>query len=352
MIQVPPLRSNRITLIRLLCAVAVVLSHLDWFAGNDSDPFRHLGMYSVAIFFGLSGFLLTDSISRKQLSFDFIRDRFFRIYPGYLVNLICICLLFSPLYQIIVMREFAYHITVDNLYYFFANISTVSYQTDINDNLKSSSVPIWNPPLWTLSYEITCYFLLFLFVRILNTNFFKFLLFFIPILILGYFSIILFFREVLDERISFSIYYSSFFFLGSLLYRYRVDQNKRNIFIISLVLVISVLIPSVDYMEFFGFKDFMIGLALIPFSLFLAFNPKSNFVMRNDYSYGVYIYSAPVTQTLILIFPDLRTNWFIMAITCSLGSLFFAFFSWHFVEKPSLRFKSRYSSGKLIGRVI
>jgi peptidoglycan/LPS O-acetylase OafA/YrhL len=105
-------------------------------------------------------------------------------------------------------------------------------------------------------------------------------------------------------------------------------------------------------MIFFGFKDFAIGLALIPFSLFLAFNPKSDFDVRHDYSYGIYIYSAPVTQLLILIFPDLRSNWILLAITCCIGSFFFALLSWHFVEKPALKLKNKHSLKNPIGRVL
>jgi len=43
---------NRITLIRLLCAIIVLVPHLDWIAVNPTDNFRRLGLYAVAIFLG------------------------------------------------------------------------------------------------------------------------------------------------------------------------------------------------------------------------------------------------------------------------------------------------------------
>jgi peptidoglycan/LPS O-acetylase OafA/YrhL len=91
------LSNNRITLIRLFCAIIVLVSHLDWIAGNSTDSFRRLGLYAVAIFFGLSGFLLTDSIFRSGANIIFIRNRILRIFPGF-IGVLFLTSLFLPPY--------------------------------------------------------------------------------------------------------------------------------------------------------------------------------------------------------------------------------------------------------------
>ena len=160
--------NNRMTSVRLLCAMMVLFSHLDWIAGNPTDSFRRLGLYAVAIFFGLSGFLLTDTLFRNGATYAFIRNRILRIFPGFIGVLFFTSFLFAPLYEAIKLKEFSYFFTVENILYILNNITTYSLQADINGSLVDGSVNLWNPPLWTLSYELLCYFSLFIFFKILG----------------------------------------------------------------------------------------------------------------------------------------------------------------------------------------
>jgi peptidoglycan/LPS O-acetylase OafA/YrhL len=54
-----------------------------------------------------------------------------------------------------------------------------------------------------------------------------------------------------------------------------------------------------------------------------------------DYSYGVYIYGAPVQISFFMAFPNI-TVWQLTAVATPVV-LVLAAFSWHFVEKPSLK---------------
>jgi peptidoglycan/LPS O-acetylase OafA/YrhL len=178
--------NNRITLTRFICSILVLGSHLDWIAGNPTDNFRSLGLYAVAIFFGLSGFLLTDSILRNGADVNFIRNRVLRIFPGFIGVLVFTGLFFAPLHHIIKVREFDYVFTQDNIFYVFRNITSFILQPDINQSLESSNVSNWNPPLWTLSYELLCYFFLFILVRSLRTRYTRVVSIFLPAFILIY----------------------------------------------------------------------------------------------------------------------------------------------------------------------
>lgn len=332
--------NNRITLIRLICAIMVLISHLDWIAGNPTDCFRRLGLYAVAIFFGLSGFLLTNSILRGGANTYFIRNRILRIFPGYIGVLILTSLLFAPLYHIIETRDFTFIYNKNNVLYIFRNITTFILQSDINNSLKRSSVPNWNPPLWTLSYELLCYFILFILIRVFGTKYistiYPFLFASIAIYLLGGFSII-----QIPSRINMLVYYASFFFLGSFLYLKKVHE-KYNLFIVLIFApLISFLIPRNSDASYFDNRDFVLGLFLIPLSLFLSFNPKASTKLRNDYSFGIYIYSAPISQLLILKFNSMRHNWIIYAISTLGVTLIFSWLSWRLIEKPALKLKKR-----------
>jgi len=63
------------------------------------------------------------------------------------------------------------------------------------------------------------------------------------------------------------------------------------------------------------------------------------FGREHDFSYGLYVYSFPVQQTLT----GLGLNAFgllvysLLSVSCS---LVFAAFSWHFVEKHALKLKN------------
>ncbi len=68
-------------------------------------------------------------------------------------------------------------------------------------------------------------------------------------------------------------------------------------------------------------------------------NPKRNRIVNSgDYSYGLYLYAAPVQQTVAWALGS-SNNWAInvaLALPITVG---FALFSWHFVEKPFLKVK-------------
>ncbi len=332
--------NNRITLTRLICSILVLVSHLDWIAGNPTDNFRRLGLFAVAIFFGLSGFLLTDSILRNGASIDFIRNRIIRIFPGFIGVLVFTSLFFAPLSHIIKVRDFDYVFTQDNIFYIFRNVTSFILQPDINQSLESSNVSNWNPPLWTLSYELLCYLFLFILVWSLKIRYTRAVSIFLPALIAIY-VLVGFSFIYIPDRISMVIYYSSFFFLGSFLYLKKAHRNFTLFILLIFSFPLLFLIPGNSDKVFFDNRDFAVGIFLIPLVLFLSFNLKVPIKLSNDYSFGIYIYSAPISQLLILNFNTMRQNWLIYA-SCTLGvTLVFSWLSWHLIEKPALKLKKR-----------
>src|SRR4051812_37390900 len=94
-------RDNNFNLIRVLAALAVLVTHSFTLAlgTSDAEPFAHsLGMtpggMAVDIFFVTSGFLVTASMLQRQNIIAFLWARALRIFPALWVMLIVTVLLF------------------------------------------------------------------------------------------------------------------------------------------------------------------------------------------------------------------------------------------------------------------
>lgn len=98
-------RDNNFNLIRLLAALAVMVSHSFALAlgGGSFEPFRSSlgmspGMIAVDVFFATSGFLVTASLLSRRNPIEFIRARGLRIFPGLLVVLALTVFVLGPVF--------------------------------------------------------------------------------------------------------------------------------------------------------------------------------------------------------------------------------------------------------------
>jgi len=72
-------------------------------------------------------------------------------------------------------------------------------------------------------------------------------------------------------------------------------------------------------------------------------NPRRTIIVNSgDYSYGVYLYAAPIQQTVTLAL-GATNNWAVNVAVALPATVLLALFSWHAVEKPFLKIK-RYIS--------
>jgi len=69
--------------------------------------------------------------------------------------------------------------------------------------------------------------------------------------------------------------------------------------------------------------------------------PEIPFFSRGDYSYGVYLYGFPIQQSIVAATGVV--NPFMLFAMTLIPVVGLAVMSWHFVEKPMLRFRKGFS---------
>lgn len=329
--------NSNITLMRHICAVLVIVSHLNWLQGDMYDPFRRLGLYAVAVFFGLSGFLLTRSLCRKNDVVGFIRNRFLRIFPGFTFILFITAFIFAPIVQSRNFKRVSFPGS-ENLEYFFYNLSTEIVKPTIGKSLGNLPVQNWNPSLWTISYEIMCYLGL-LILYLLFKQKLNFAVFTVTFTSIISWAVVGIFDLVIPMRIHLLLYYLSFFTLGCTFYFLNLEKRKFIAQVSFVFLTFIYFLPYRSPIEYFERKDFLIGILLVPISLYICNTLKVEIRFRNDYSYGLYIFGAPVTQIFLSFRLDRHVNEFGLYASIILTTFFCAYVSWHLVESKAMLLK-------------
>ncbi len=335
---------NNFNLIRLLAATGVIITHSYSLLGRPENDilavvtkgllsFSRLGVY---VFFVISGFLVAQSFERSKTVLSFFWKRFLRILPALAAVLLSTVFILGAI------------VTTNSLADYFDSYSTWRYLGGLTLYRISYLLPgvftnnpypqAVNGSLWTLPHEWTCYVILAL---LLWWGKFKKEIIFLAIFIL------LFFRiygdgELVDGTIPLLLLngkqlvnFALYFFGGTLAYLYRdkIVFNKWITLFFILAFVFSVGHRLGPYLLFLVVTYFTLGLAVLPI-------PGRNFFDERDYSYVLYIYAFPIQQTLVYYFlPHLQVA--SLAVLAWLAAMPLAIISWHIIEKPCLRLKSK-----------
>ena len=145
--------------VRALACLWVFFSHIylideGWYEGHGftGRAWMHHGFMGVAIFFVLSGFLLSQPFWRRHASHggpqqspnlrSYTRRRVARIIPGYMLALVLPAVINGIITQPFVIKSVA--------------MSTIF----VNQLLPITYQPDWNRPLWSISVEMAFYLML------------------------------------------------------------------------------------------------------------------------------------------------------------------------------------------------
>lgn len=327
-------KRNNFTLLRLLAALAVVVSHAVFLrTGNKADEIfagasvYNLGDHAVNVFFVLSGLTVAASLDRSGSSVHFLIARLLRIFPGLIV---CTALLVTVGIVVTECSPVAYLADARVLKYVLKTVSLSTGAAELPGVFSNNPHPsVVNASLWTLKFELLCYVLL---ASAGAFNLFRkrYLNWLLPIgfLLSGGFLVQRFggLADPVEQMARFWLCFS----IGVGFFVFRSSIRISWIFGFFLVALMAATLGTawdrVISPVATGYAAVLLGSVPLP--------GVRQFTNKVDLSYGVYIFGWPISQTLILTVPGITTATLIIA-SCGLA-LSVAVLSWHLVEKPSL----------------
>lgn len=333
-------RGNSLTVVRLLAAVAVVVSHsFPIVIGVGAKeplasltPFN-LGQHAVNVFFVISGFTLANSIERRPELASFIAARILRIFPGVFVLGVVFAFGFGPLLSTCSARDY------------FSDAHTWLYPFSIliqfNDATPPhglfESVPYAgnvNEPLWTIRYELAAYVGLAGMAALGLLRAWSALAASIFAALTLYGLVTSFPKLTGDIQGFYNLArFALCFLFGAVACRLK-DRIRLSVPFAAVALGAGALwtsLPgaSVVWMFVVGYLVFCVG-AIRP-------GPVGKWFDRNDMSYGTYLYGWPIQQTLVTLIPGLGVASLIfLAVPLAMTA---GFLSWTLIERPALRLK-------------
>lgn len=306
-------RSRNLDLLRLLLATGVIVSHA-WplaLGPGTSEPLEHLtghslGGWAIGGFFFISGLLITSSAEHKSpRCFWVARAR--RIVPGLGAALLITLALSFASGSTAGMQEAAL--------WFFRALTLVSIEHRLPEAFAANPFPeVVNGPLWSLFYEVLAYAICAAFVwaggaRNSMTVWALLTLTALMCLVPG---------ELPGRMATFAPLFASFA-LGMAAYVWRDRIVLRPATVVFALLLAS-------------FLPGPLSLGAVSGAGVVAAMSGPVVALRNDASYGMYIYGWPIAQTLVAILPGIAPV--PLAILSVVATYPVALLSWHFVERP------------------
>jgi len=334
-------RDNNFQLIRLLAATGVVFFHSYALTNHWTDeplwrrvPELNFGALGVACFFVISGFLVTQSWLARERVVPFVAARALRIYPA-LVGAVALTLLLAWMSG--TLGPGAFLADPQTLDY----IAHVTPAWDMRHQLPGAfpGNPIphdVNGSLWTLPVELRLYVAVLVagMVGILARRVAWFAVLWLLLVWWLWRPATLPpppFDKVTGDLVL-------LFALGSLasVWRAAIPVSLA----IAAAALLLVIVNPADMPRGVLFAPLLAYMVLVA-----AYHPRLAWPAFNrvgDYSYGVYVYSFPIQQTLVQRVPGIEPGPLFalaMALTLVVAAL-----SWHFLEQPALGLKSRFGS--------
>ncbi len=337
------MRVNQLTYTRFLAAMAIVVFHY----GQNIFPFNIQGVsfifkqsnIGVSYFFLLSGFVMILAYFKKdKINYlNFYKNRFFRIYPIYLLSIFLVFLFIS-------IKHFSFDYST-----IFLNLLAV--QTWFPEKAIA-----FNTPGWSISVEFFFYLIFPLIFNLIYKKkkylkhwvFITILIFLLTQISLHYLMNSTFYGGFPSPSYNLLFFHPLMhvneFLLGNLaaILYLRLSKAYRKldlIIILNFILIALVL----KYVTIVNFHNGLLSFLFIPFIILLSSNTgiitkifsKKPFVMLGEISFGIYILQFPVFSFAYLFFDKINlfndTYRFYLALFLL---LLIAYLSFIFIENP------------------
>jgi peptidoglycan/LPS O-acetylase OafA/YrhL len=336
-------RDNNLTLLRIIAASAVLVSHSFVLSTGDPDtePLRTWigmtpGSIAVDIFFVVSGFLVTASISKSHDALDFLVARCLRIFPALLILLLITIFFLGPIITTVPLGQYFGRETITYFLKCATLIRGVAYDLPglFSTNPYKNAV---NGSLWTMTWEIRSYIVLLLVwwaassIGKWSARGFLVLTILIGCSLYGLMQ----FLHLSGSQSVHTVMPLLMFTLGAVMWqlRHRILLSWRGFAFATALICLT---PTVSVNVFYA----LFPVAMTYAVMFLAFVPAGAIRKYNrigDYSYGLYLYAFPIQQLLAMAWPGITPGQMILsAFVCT---ILFAIVSWHLIEERALEMK-------------
>jgi peptidoglycan/LPS O-acetylase OafA/YrhL len=333
-------KANSLNAIRLVLAATVIVSH-SWPIGSYGRTPSHGGFapggWAVDAFFVLSGYLITGSRLNNSLG-AYLKRRVLRIYPGFVVCLLSVVLVFAPIGYLHLHHTLHGYLSTPRtpLHYVLVNLGLKMHAPSVAGTPGDGQA--WAGTLWTLYFEFLCY----LIVGLLAC----WVVFrrrpIVAIVVLAVASAISFGNNHVDHHTDTSnlVRLLPFFMAGAVVYLLR-DRIPCTWWLATTALIALVFVPD-------GGPRFLVvcALPLTYLLLYLGAVVPIAVGRRNDISYGIYMYGYPVEQSVRYFHFASQTVFTVVSILITVP---IAAASWRFVERPAMRWRRDKPTTRAIG---
>ena len=325
-------RARGFDYIRLALSLAVLVWHsflLSTRVVADNATFGFAVKMILPMFFALSGFLISGSLMRTPRIYDFVMLRAIRIMPALAVEVLLSAFILGTAFTTLPLGDYfdsglfgAYLLNlIGDIHFLLPGVFATNPITAVNLSL------------WTVPFELQCYLAIIVLWIAGAVPGRRWLLLAIvaaatvavPVHDTLSHNLVDATRNVLPGRL-----FVLAFLWAIVLYAFRERIVLRG-WIAALCVVACYFLFRSDY------GSYLVGVPAAYLTVYLGLMnpPRAPVIMRGDYSYGVYLYAAPLQQAVVALFPAHRNGFFVLAVTLPVICLFAAF-SWHAVELPIL----------------
>jgi peptidoglycan/LPS O-acetylase OafA/YrhL len=308
------MRVDQLTFTRFLAAIAIVVFHY----GQNIFPFNiqwvsfifKQSNIGVSYFFLLSGFVMILAYNNKdKINYlEFYKNRFFRIYPVYLLSILLVFIFIS-------IKHFPFDYST-----IFLNLLAV--QTWFPEKAIA-----FNTPGWSISVEFFFYLVFpILFNLIYNKKkylkhwvFISILIFLSTQISLYYLMNSTFFGGFPSPSYNLLFFHPMMhineFLIGNLaaIFYLRLGKSFRNLDL-SIIINFILIVITLKYVTIVNFHNGLLSFLFIPFIILLSNNNgfitklflKKSFVILGEISFGIYILQLPVFSFSYLLFDQIN----------------------------------------------
>ena len=331
-------RFDSFDLLRAVGALLVLVSHSFALTGRPEPVVPGVASYGglgVAIFFSISGYLITLSWHRDPRLGAFLVKRSLRIFPALFVVVLLAAFVLGPLVSRLPTAEY---LQSPETWVYLRNLRLwmVYWLPGVFEGLPFPRAV--NGSLWTLPVEFGMYLMVALVGVLCRGRAWGSAAMFALFAVLaiawlpGQTAPTVLYAMDLRNFAMLGTYY----FAGAVIAAYRLERRLGAPLLSFLLIALLA-----TWWEPRAFTAVLwIALPAAAIALGRSGNRVSAWVSaKGDFSYGLYIYAFPVQQTLVMLWPNPPILPYIAAVF--VVTLALAVASWHWVERPALGLKAR-----------